>query len=59
MLEDPIRDAAERYIDLTLTTPVESDARDRLLQHMSRRRFTPNRTSNSHGKMPSVLSRKP
>jgi hypothetical protein len=38
MLKNPIR-AAERYIDFILTTPVEPDARDRLIQHMSSRQL--------------------
>lgn len=44
MLEDPIRSAAEGYIDLILTTPFEPDARVQLLKLLSShsRAVTPN-----------------
>lgn len=37
MANDPIIDAAERYIDLILTTPVDKKARAALVRFMTRR----------------------
>lgn len=34
-MSDPIRDAAERYIDLVFTTPFEPDAREELIRRLA------------------------